>query len=375
MYVPAALAVLGIFTSSVNWISGDAVRDPVRSIMRQVTFAYNLFFAPFLFLPAVYLRMRESRDHAENLWGVLFCLVLPSTLILTSAKWLGTVANLWEASLHVEMLPEGFLQYQLGKVLVTFVRTDVGFILAALICASTAIVVSRVKSVYRWLAVASLISNVFLLLGSASFGSGLACLCGLGAIFYAQFRKTNVVRTLVSLFVIALMLLLTYALSPPSVKAYLAKRYEHRVVKADTDRFWLWARAVDQLVEHPEGVGLTMEVGDRVKSFIHNEYLVYAVGYGLIGGLGYAALVLALLISFFRRHKKGVDDPSGRAVCLAGLGVMVVIAVNSMTDHMNPNRWYFNVMWSVIWYSYFCSRPAQVEAVPKGDRGGKPGMH
>ena len=300
IYVPAALAVLGIFTSSINWMSGDVV----RSIMRQGAFAYNFFLAPFLLLPVVYLRMRESRDHAANLQGLLFCLIVPSTLILISAKLFGTVANAWEASLHVESLPEGFLQYQLGKVFVNFLRTEVGFILAALICASTAVTVSQVKGLYRLIAGACLASNVFLLLATGSFGSIFACLCGLAAIFYTQFRKVKVTKVLVSVAVIFCMLFLIYSLSPPSMKEYLGKRYEHRVVNADTDRLVLWARAMEHLLEHPEGVGLTLSVGDKVKTYIHNDYLTYAVSYGIIGGLAYASLVVGLLISFFRSAKE-----------------------------------------------------------------------
>ena len=361
LYLPTALAVLGMFLSSINWMSGDVI----RSFMRQITFAYNFFLAPFLFLPIVYLRMRESRDHAANLQGLLFCLIVPSTLILISAKLFGTVANEWEASLHVGSLPEGFLNYQLGKVVVIFLRTEVGFILAALICASTAVAVSQVKGLYRLIAGACLASNVFLLFATGSFGSIFACLCGLAAIFFIQFRKVKVTQVIVSVSVIFCMLLLIYGLSPPSMKEYLAKRYEHRVVNKDTDRFTLWMRAVEHLLEHPEGVGLTFSVGDKVKSFIHNDYLTYAVSYGLIGGLGYAALVLGLLVSFFRTRKRAPNDPSALAIYLAGLGVIVAIAINSMTDHMNANRWYFNVIWSLIWYSYFCSHAVKTGPVPK----------
>ena len=117
-----------------------------------------------------------------------------------------------------------------------FLRTEVGFILAALICASTAVTVSQVKGLYRLLAGACLASNVFLLLATGSFGSIFACLCGLAAIFYTQFRNVSITKVLVSVAVVCCMLFLTYSLSPPSVKEYLGKRYEHRVVKADTDR-------------------------------------------------------------------------------------------------------------------------------------------
>jgi O-antigen ligase len=364
IYVPTALAVIGIFTSSINWMSGDVLGN----VMRQGAFAYNIFLGPFLLLPVVYLRMEESRDHAADLRGLLFCLIVPSTLILISAKLFGTVDNAWEASLHGEGLGEGYLLYALGKVIVNFQRTDVGFILAALICASTAVTVSEVKGLYRVLAGACLASNVFFLLVTGSFGSILAVICGLAAIFYAQFRRVNVARVLLSVIVIACLLVLAYSLSPPSIKEYLEKRYEQRVVKTDQDRPVLWARGMAYLLEHPEGVGLTLAVGDEVRSFIHNDYLVYAVSYGVIGGLGYASLVAGLLISFFQRRKSLMNDPSALAVFLAGLGVIVALAVNSMTDHSNVNRWYFNVIWCLIWYSYFCSRTPQTGTVPKGKR-------
>ena len=361
IYVSAICAVLGICISSMNWISDDLI----RGLMRQGANAFNFFLAPFLLLPVVYMRMRESRDNVANLQGLLFCLIVPSTLILLLSKFLGTPINVWQASLHGESIPDGFLQYQLGKVIVNFLRTEVGFIFAALVCASSAIVVSRVRPLYRWLAGACLASNAFLLIGAGSFGSGFACLCGLAAIFFILARTVKIGRVFVSVTLIACMLSLTYFLSPPSVKEYLGERYHFRVVQSgtDQDRFQLWGFAVKHLLEHPEGVGLTFSVGDREKTFIHNDYLSYAVSYGVIGGLAYAFLVAGLLISFFQRRKRAINDAYLLAIHLAGLGVIVAVAVNSMTDHMNSNRWYFNVMWSMIWYSYFCSHDVQIETV------------
>jgi O-antigen ligase len=365
IYVPLAMAAIGIIVSTINWMSGDIVRN----VMRQGAFAINFVLTPFLLIPVAYLRIRESRDHAANLKVLLFYLIVPSTLILVSAKLFGTVANAWEASLHVSDLPEGFLQYRLGNVVVNFLRTEVGFILAALICASTAIAASKVKCMYRLLAGACLILNAFLLLATGSFGSGFACFCGLAAIFYSQFRTVGVLKVLVSLAVICSMLFLTYSFSSPSMKAYLGKRYENRVSNANTDRLVLWARGADQLLQNPEGVGWTLSVGDRVKSFFHNDYLTYAVSYGFIGGLAYTFLIVGLLISFFQVRKSAIDDPSMLASSLAGLGVIVAVAVNSMTDHMTENRWYFNLIWSVIWCCYFCSRPpVQMEPVRQATR-------
>lgn len=352
IYVSSALVVLGIFTSAVNWMPGDVIQNT----MRQATFGFNMYLAPFLLLPAAYLRMRESCDHDANLRGLLFCLIVPSTVLLASAKVLGRVGNAWEASQHAAMLSDGFLVYQLGKLYVIFLRTEVGFILAALICASGAILFSKVRPRYRLIAGACFVSNLFLLLATGSFGSGSGCLCGLVAIFFIQARKISVIKVLASVFILCSMLVLSYGLAPPSTKRYLEKRFEHRVTKGDTDRLALWANAADHLVMHPEGVGFTMRAGN---SYIHNDYLAYAVSYGLIGGLGYVYLVVALLIYFFQVPKSIFGDSSALAVHLAGLGVVVALAINSMTDHSNENRWYFNVIWSIIWYSYFCSSTKQ----------------
>lgn len=244
-------------------------------------------------------------------------------------------------------------------------RTAVGFILAALICASTAVMVSQVKGLYRWIAGACLASNVFLLLATGSFGSILASLCGLAAIFYIQLRNINIAKVLLSVAALCCMLLLIYSLSPPSTKEYLGKRFEHRVVEANDDRLVLWARAMDYFFEHPEGVGLTYTVGEKVKSNPHNEFIVYAVSYGVMGGLAFPALFIGLLIYFFKRRKNIIGDQNALAIHLAGFSVIVALAVNSMTDNIGVNRWYFNVIWSIIWYSYFCSRAAQTEPVPK----------
>jgi len=359
IYVSAALAVLGIFTSSVNWMPGDVAQNT----MRQVTFGFNMYLAPFLLLPAVYLRMRESNDYDANLRGLLFCLIVPSTVLLTSAKLFGSVSNVWEASQHASMLSDGFLVYQLGRLYVNFLRTEVGFILAALICASGAILFSQVKTKYRLLAGACFIANVFLLLTTGSFGSSSACLCGLAVIFFTMIRKVSLMKVLASVFILCSILVLSYGLAPPSTKKYLEKRFEHRVTKADTDRLALWSNAADHLMMHPEGVGFTMRAGN---SFIHNDYLAYAVSYGLIGGLGYVYLVVGLLIYFFRVPRSTFSDSSALAVHLAGLGVLVALAINSMTDHSNENRWYFNVIWSIIWYSYFCGSATQGKTAEKG---------
>jgi hypothetical protein len=365
MYLLAGLAMFGFITSAMHWMGANVI----ASTMKQGAFAYNFLLAPFLLLPLIYCRMEESRDSAINLKGLLFCLVVPSTLILIAAKLFGIVTNSWEASLHVTAGGEGYLQYQLGRVTVNFLRTEVGFILAALICAATAIMVSPVKAGYRILAGTCSAINIYLLLVTASFGSALACLCGLLAIFYAQLRVISVGKWMMMVGASVCLLIVTYSFSPPSVKEYLERRVEFRTKQGDNqDRFMLWGLAIDYYLQHPGGVGLTLTVGDKEKTVIHNDYLAYMVSYSVLGGLAYTALVAGLLIAFVRRRTSMTEgDPATLAVYLAGLGVIFVIAINSITDHMTVNRWYFNVIWSVVWYSYFCSRASSAEPVPESE--------
>lgn len=354
IYILTSLAVMGLLTSSFNWLTGNIV----GSLLRQSAYFFNFGLMPLLLVPMIYVRMSESRNHSANLQGLLFCLIIPTTLLLLSAKIIGKPANLWEASLHVGSLSGGYLRYQLGKVIVDFSRTGIGFILAGLICASTAIVSAQVKTSYRVLAGGCLASNVFLLLSTGSFGSITASVCGLAAIFFSQVRTIKLTKVFTSAAVTCCMVLLILALLPQSTRTYLGQRYEHRIVEHDTDRLTLWSLAVDYFFEHPFGVGLTYTVGDREKSNPHNEYLVYAVSYGFIGGLAYPSLVIGLLIYFFKNRKLKIDDSSALAICMAGLGVIIAYAINTMTDNVGPNRWYNNILWSLIWYCYFCSRAA-----------------
>ena len=363
-YVPTILVVFGLFTSSINWISGDVP----RSIMRQLLFLYNLFLGPFLLLPSVYLGMKEGQDHGMKLQGLLFCLIIPSTLILLLARFLGNPVNEWEASLHGDIISHGFLIYELGKWYINFMRTEVGFILSALVCASAAIIASGVKPFYRILSGACFASNASLLIGAGSFGSGVACFCGISAIFFAQSNRVSIRKRVLAMIAIACILFLIYMFIPPDVKEYLAHRYEHRIIKSgmDQDRFILWGHALRQLIANPEEVGWTGLVGNKVQTWIHNEYLTYAVSYGLFGGLGYISLCAGLLVSFYRRGRRLINDSSLHAIYLAGLGVLVSLLLNSMTDHANENRWYFNVMWSLIWYCYFCSLATDTEVAQRG---------
>lgn len=72
--------------------------------------------------------------------------------------------------------------------------------------------------------------------------------------FYAQGRKVRITKVMLSVGVVFCLLLFIFILSPSTTKEYLGKRFEHRIVNvADADRFTLWSRAGNYILEYPMG--------------------------------------------------------------------------------------------------------------------------
>lgn len=82
IYALTGLIIIGFITSSVNWLSGNIV----GSVMRQSAYFLNFGPAPLILVPMIYVRMKDSRNYQANLLGLLYFLILPSTLILLAAK-------------------------------------------------------------------------------------------------------------------------------------------------------------------------------------------------------------------------------------------------------------------------------------------------
>lgn len=358
IFVVTLLALLSFTCSSINWLTGSGS----SSIISQIGYMTSYLLGPLILMPIIYSRLSECKDSNLKLKGLLFYLIIPSTALLLLAHFFGQpIQNSYQDTnfaMNTRM-------YKFGNMLFNFTRTHVGFILASLICASTAVAASKVKKLYRLLATACLAGNILLLLITGSVGSAIACILGLCAILLIILNRANILRALTSIFVIATVLGTIWFLAPQSVKKYTEDRYQERFEKKGRlnveDRFMLWGRATKYLIENPEGVGWSILVGDKVKSNPHNDYLLYAISYGLIAGIIYAYTVLRLGISFFKRSRHIYNDQNMQAITLSGLGVAIVIIINSIGDHLVANRWYFSVIWCILWYTYFSSMPSKSE--------------
>lgn len=353
IFVATLLSLLSFTCSSINWITGSGI----SSILSQIGYMLSYLLGPLILMPIIYSRLSECKDSNLKLKGLIFYLIIPSTALLLLAHFFGQpIQNSYQDTnfaMNTRM-------YKFGNMLFNFTRTHVGFILASLICASTAVAASKVKKLYRLLATACLAGNILLLLITGSVGSAIACICGLFAILLIIFKRSNIIRALTMIFAITVVLGTTWVLAPQSVKKYTEDRYQERFKKKGRlnaeDRLMLWGRASKFLIKNPEGVGWSVLVGDKVKSNPHNDYLLYAISYGVLAGIIYAYTILRLLFYFYTKASKRLLDQNTQAVTLAGLGVAIVIMINSMSDHLIANRWYFSVIWSILWFAYFSSR-------------------
>jgi len=332
--------------SSGNWMSG------ILSIFQQTNYFINYLMMPFILLPVIYLRMAEEKDNYLKLKGLIYYLIIPSTLVLFLAYMFGHPIKYYTAEVTNHVI------YKFLNTEVNFTRTQSGFIFASLICASIAIIMLRTKFINRLLAAICMSVNVFLLLSTGSVGSIIACLFGIGAMFFCASRRISIIKYVTLIVAIVCMLLSIWAIYPSKIKDNIELRYKERFIFKGInvdDRIAIWRRAFNYSLKHPEGVGWSLFFVDKTKINTHNDYLLYAINYGIIVGIVYAYMILKLLIFFYRKSKALNQDNHALSIHLSGLGVTTVLLINSISDHLVANKWYFIVIWSILWYAYFCS--------------------
>ncbi|WP_306589628.1 O-antigen ligase [Geothrix sp. 21YS21S-4] len=334
----------------ITW-SGGASMEIMSSQFVSIT---NYLLGPFLLIPLIFSRLRRSQDPDLLLKGLIYGLILPTLLMFLAARFLGR--PIFDANALRENLVN-VSTFRLGKIDIQMIRTQSGIILAALICASFAVAISPVQRMTRLMATACLLVAAYFLLVTGSVGSTLAGLAGLGLILFLGKRHFSIKRYLLLLFIGAGLALATWTILPEGVQRYAVNRYELRVGHSGSstgDRAWRWKKSFNYLMENPSGVGWALYV-EPLGIYPHNDYLTYAIAFGVVCGLVYLFYPSGLLLSFITFRPPG-GDPARFALALAGAGVTTVMLINSLGDHMTANRWYFNVIWSLIWYAFFASR-------------------
>lgn len=353
--VAAIGAVTGVLLGAPAWslASPDAIFTQLGALM-------NYIIGPMLLLPILYSGIAEDEewDHVER--GILPWLVLPTLVLLAAARAVGTPVSDAARNAYDYQI---FSVYRLAAVEVTLTRTHVGIVVATLFCAALPffLVPERLRS--RWLAITCLAVAGALMLFTASVGSALALLTGVLAVVAVGRRRVGGLRLLVGAAVLAVLSAFAWRLIPEEVLQYVIGRYNERFAFGTgigvSDRLGLWVLAAQYAAENPMGVGWGLFI-EPLGIYPHNDYLTYAIAFGVLPAVAYLYVVARLVIEASRRAWSMRRDVRFSVVA-AGLGSGMVLLVNSFSDHLSSNRWYFNVVWSIVWFCYFggskCAAP------------------
>ncbi|HEX9011458.1 MAG TPA: O-antigen ligase family protein [Holophagaceae bacterium] len=345
-------------TYSTTWTGGVSA----DIFPTQLIAILNYLLGPFLLIPLIFTRVRRDLDPDLLVKGLVFGLILPTILLFLIARGFG------RPTIDPNVLSQDLLNvstFRLGKIDIQMIRTQSGIILASLICGSFAIAISPIARWTRLAATGCLAASVYLMLITGSVGSSLASLAGMVLILLMGKRRFSIRRYFLLLLLGAGLAVSAWSVMPTAIQQYAVSRYEVRMGKSGSavgDRAWRWKKAFNYLTDHPSGVGWSIYI-EPLGTYPHNDYLTYAIAYGVLCGLVYLLYPAGLLFSFIFLNSK-VADPSRFALALAGAGITTVLLINSMSDHMTANRWYFNVIWSLIWYAFAASRTPRTQPVP-----------
>lgn len=342
-----------------TWSNGASL----EMVVTQSKEFANYLLGPFLLIPVIFSRIRRDHDPMLLVRGLLFGLIAPTLLMFLLARTFG------KAHIDITAMKENMLNvssFLLWNTDIMTIRTQVGIILASFICASFAIALSPGQRWTRIVATGCLVVAGYLLLVSGSVGSTLASGVGILLVLALGMPRFSLKRYLIVMFIGAGIALTAWTVMPDGVKKYTLSRYEERAGIQGSpvgDRADRWTKSFDYLMENPSGVGWSLYI-EPLGIYPHNDFLTYSIAYGLLCGVLYFLCPLGLLFSFLIFRPSPLE-PARFTLALVGAGVTTVMLINSMSDHMTANRWYFNVIWSLIWFAFYASRPAQNPPISK----------
>jgi hypothetical protein len=348
-----AVGLASAFASVASWRGG---LTPENAFTQAASLA-NYLLGPFLLLPVLYSGVGDLDEPGVLIKGLVAWLILPSLLLLTAARALGVpVSDVTPSTYQLEI----FTVYRLVNVDVVVTRTQVGIVLAALACASFALSLSRLSARWRAVTLAAVITSVALILVTGSVGSVIAMILGGIVVIVGTVRRRSVAIPVLIASLGTAAIAKADLFLPPELYQYVHGRYMERFSAGSgigaTDRVERWVKSLEFAADHPTGVGWSLYV-DELADYPHNDFISYAIAWGVLCGVAYLFAVVRTWLSYSTGAPK--SDDLTATLGLAGLGAATVLLVNSMADHLTANRWYFNVVWSVVWYCYFSARSAR----------------
>jgi len=344
-------AFLSVFTSVVNWQTSG-------TIFTQLAAITNYLIGPLLLIPLFYSQMKKVHSVTSNAKALLWALVIPSIIYLLSAHTFGDIVI--DFTSLFQQYGINVTIYRLGNVNFHLTRTQVGIPLAALSSVCVSFLIAH-KSEYRIVAICCIGACIYLFLVTGSWGSILAAMLSVIFVFLLSsfgvrvpLRQSLVIVSFVSAGLIG------WEYLPETIQRYFTWRFEQSFVTEMTvfDRIQIWQLSLSYLADNLIGRGWDLWIAP-LGIYPHNDYLVYGISFGVICGLMYLLTIVQILILNIKNGKNQTlrwSDP----ILLAGIAATSVLFINSFFDHLTANRWYYNVVWSIVWFCYYAGQRRRI---------------
>lgn len=333
---PLMLLLAGVLLSIPFW---DLT---LRNCLHQVRYVVS-FIGLFGVIPLTCLGFLRKRADYEF---VVLMLLMQMICIMAIVFFFG---NPVYTATAVEVDASGRLDiaagYDLGALSFGYVRTQVSILLAVLMTGGIAAVLYGPTWPVRALFGGLVAVSGYILIAKCSVASMASLALGVG-VLVADALMHSPKHAFKVLAVCGVIGAIVWYGAQSDYYQFVALRIQY---KADTgnDRSTEWMTAIDQCLSYPFGKGFTTTTDTG--NVTHNDYLTYAISYGIIGFAGFCGLVGRGLLHWVFAASRGKRVAAGSSLIRSvGLGTLVVYGANAMFDVLTAQIVYFQIVWALI---------------------------
>jgi hypothetical protein len=242
--------------------------------------------------------------------------------------------------------------YRLGRLELNFHPNSVGTYLATLIPCAFVLQSSASTRARRVMSSAALVLCSVGLAATGSRGGILAGLAGTGAVLLVptqrHFKESHSSRLGVLIATTAGSLLILPRLLPEATASVLGRLTSLLQLTADSSlisRAFLWNVGVQDILRRPTGYGFVRFL-PSLPEYPHSQYILVALGTGVIGLVGYVTFCLGLLF-MSARGATALDHPSA-ASCRSGVGAISAFLIAAVADNVALTPFVQSASWALF---------------------------
>jgi hypothetical protein len=345
--------LLAVVFSIPAWLS-DA-RDFV-SEMKHL--ASRLGYLLLLSL-AVGSTLRTPRDGVR----AIFLLCATATSIFVVFYFFGQVGFNLAAGANL-----GDVFLTVGKIPITYLRTQVCFIVAIIAVVALALGIYSKLRLRAFPAYLIVCACVFLIMTFASTGSALALICGFAVVVLGYFGNRLSLGTLLWGTILFSFVGVGFYFAVFETDNLLSERIEvksKQYERIGIDRMQFWMEGIETSLNNPFGIGW---IGWMNSKTGHSDWQIYSIAYGWATGGCYLLMNIALFCTLLRSLLRNtIKDPFAAPLLVASLGGLTVYMVNSILDMLSANIFFYETSWALILTAATVITVAEVNAAAKNN--------